>query len=61
MSKLDTCIANYVYTVKRKYPAIKEFGKRIHEVERELNKEKIKDCPSCECKRKPMCKNRQMH
>ena len=57
MSKLENCIANKLYTIKRQYPAIKEFEKRIHEVERELNQEKTKDDISCSCKRKPMCKN----
>lgn len=56
MGKLDCCLANKVYTIKKQYPVIKEFGKRIREVERELNKEKSEKNCICEKCRKPTCR-----
>lgn len=57
MGKFECCAANILYTLKRQHPAIREFGKRMKEVERELNKENSNNSCDCECKRKPTCKN----
>lgn len=63
MGRMESCAANILYTLKKQHPAIREFGKRMKEVECELNKEKPHDSCNCGCKRKPtcesVCKNRQ--
>lgn len=62
MSKLETCIAGKLYTIRKQYPVIKDFECRIQEVERELNRNHT-DNSKCDNQRKPMCgnicKNRQ--
>lgn len=62
MSKMETSIAGKLYTIRKQYPAIKEFECRIREVERELNRDHTKNF-MCDNQRKSMCgnvcKNRQ--
>lgn len=57
MSKLETCIADKLYTIRKKYPVIKEFECRMREVEKELNKDHAKKNVMCDSQRKPMCEN----
>lgn len=63
MGKLECCLANKIYSIRKQYPAIHEFGRRIREVERELNKDYSKKKSVCDhCGRptgKCCVKNRQ--
>ncbi len=65
MSKLEACLGSKIYTLRKQYPVIREFEKRIKVVEKELNREKRGNCKRCDycgktvcdCCGKPMCKN----
>lgn len=57
MSKLEACWSSKIYTLRKQYPAIREFEKRIKEVEKELNKEHGKKKSVCDECGKPVCKN----
>lgn len=63
MSKLEACLGSKVYTLRKQYPVIREFEKRIKVVEKELNRGTAKKTPRCADCGKPMwknvCKNRQ--
>lgn len=63
MSRMDCCLANKVYALKKQCPAIEEFGRRIREVEKELNKGCGHNKCACDCYGKPTgnchVKNRQ--
>ena len=42
MKKIGLQLSGKVYEVKRQYPVVKEFGKRMESVKRELNKSEEK-------------------
>ncbi len=39
MKKINCCLTGKLYEVKRQYPCIREFSKRMRQVKKELNKD----------------------
>ena len=67
MGKLGACWSSALYSIKKQYPMIHEFERRLETVENELNKgakEEKRNCNHC-CNYKPkrncdyICNNRQ--
>ena len=63
MIRLGNCIAGKLYAIRKQYPVIKEFGCRVKEVEKELNRNHTTKNSVCDHPKKPICgnvcKNRQ--
>lgn len=71
MSRWGTCLSSKIYAFRKQNPSLWEFGKRIKEVERELNKDHSKTKSACggcgnsmcdccgKCGCNSSCKNRQ--
>ncbi len=53
MGKLEHCISAKIYAVRKQYPAIKEFQRRLDVVEKELNRDHTKKKSMCDCCGKP--------
>ncbi len=53
----DFCISSHLYAIKKEFPVIGEFGRRIRTVEKELNRDCHERKPKCD----KVCRCRQKH